>query len=179
VALLAGAAVLLSLERIFYIWLTRDAESFAALCRRVSGRADADPVRAVAMAFYGFKALQLGVFAVWWWVFTAPGSWTGGAGPAALAFGAALVIAGQALSLLVFWRIGRTGVFYGGQLGRPVAWQRGFPFSRLRHPQYVGAVMSIWGLFLVIRFPAPDWVALPALETVYYAASAILERYES
>jgi hypothetical protein len=36
--------------------------------------------------------------------------------------------------------------------------------------------MSIWGFFVVMRFPNPDWIALPLLQTVYYVVGARLER---
>ena len=51
-----------------------------------------------------------------------------------------------------------------------------FPFSWLRHPQYVGTVLTIWGLFLTVRFPHDDWYVLPVLETVYYAVEAYFEQ---
>ena len=43
------------------------------------------------------------------------------------------------------------------------------------HPQYVGAVLTIWGFFLVMRFPHADWFLLPAVETVYYSVGAYFE----
>ena len=45
-----------------------------------------------------------------------------------------------------------------------------------KHPQYTGALLSIWGFFLVMRFPHDDWYILPALETVYYVLGAYFER---
>ena len=36
--------------------------------------------------------------------------------------------------------------------------------------------MSIWGFFLIMRFPHGDWFVLPALETVYYALGAYYEQ---
>lgn len=46
----------------------------------------------------------------------------------------------------------------------------------MRHPQYVGAVLSIWGFFILLRYPEPDdWVTLPLLETAYYALGARFE----
>jgi phosphatidyl-N-methylethanolamine N-methyltransferase len=36
--------------------------------------------------------------------------------------------------------------------------------------------MTIWGVFLIARFPNPDWFVLPVLETAYYAIGARLER---
>jgi methylene-fatty-acyl-phospholipid synthase len=55
-------------------------------------------------------------------------------------------------------------------------WCRAFPFSVLQHPQYVGTVLSIWGFFLVMRFPHDDWYLLPIVETVYYALGAYFEQ---
>jgi hypothetical protein len=85
-------------------------------------------------------------------------------GPASvevLAAGVVLIIIGQALNGLVFYRLGRVGTFYGDRLGHDVVWCEAFPFSALTHPQYVGTVMSIWGFFLVTRFPHDDWYLLP------------------
>jgi phosphatidyl-N-methylethanolamine N-methyltransferase len=86
------------------------------------------------------------------------------------------VAVGQGLSASVFHRLGRAGVFYGSAFGYELSWHDDFPFNLTRHPQYVGAVLSIWGFFLVMRFPAPDWLALPLLETCYYAISMRFER---
>jgi len=35
--------------------------------------------------------------------------------------------------------------------------------------------MTIWGLFLITRFPHEDWVLVPALETALYMVGAHLE----
>ena len=93
-----------------------------------------------------------------------------------MSVGAALVLAGQVLNLSVFVVLGRSGVFYGNRLGQPVPWCEGFPFSWIRHPQYVGTVLTIWGIFVITRYPAPDWPVLPLLETVYYALGSLLEQ---
>ncbi len=71
---------------------------------------------------------------------------------------------------------GQVGVFYGNKFGYPTRWVRKFPFSCLRHPQYIGALLSIWGFFLVMRFPQDDWYLLPALETLYYVLGAYWEQ---
>ena len=59
--------------------------------------------------------------------------------------------------------------------GHDVRWRYGFPFSWFRHPQYVGTVATIWGVFLALRWPHPDWIVLPLIETAYYVAGAWLE----
>jgi hypothetical protein len=38
-------------------------------------------------------------------------------------------------------------------LGHYIPWCTGFPFTVCAHPQYVGTVMSIWGVFLLFRYP--------------------------
>ena len=90
--------------------------------------------------------------------------------------GAILIVVGQILNFSVFHRLGKIGVFYGNKFGYEVPWHREFPFSLLKHPQYVGALFSIWGFFLVTRFPHDDWFMLPVLETVYYVLGIHFEQ---
>jgi len=174
---LAVAAVALSIERIAYAAIWWRPERFRALYqRRAPGRT---PVSALRQLFYAFKLIQGLVFLAWiaghgaWLRAEGPEVWS--SDPRALALGAAMIAAGQVLNFGVFYRLGSVGVFYGNRFGYDVPWVRGFPFSVLAHPQYVGAVVSIWGLFLATRFPHGDWFSLPLLETLYYAVSARLE----
>jgi methylene-fatty-acyl-phospholipid synthase len=164
-----AAAALLSLERICYVWISRDPEGFRAVAAR-----RADPVDAIRHLFLAFKALQGTVFLGWWHIH-GQGTLALSHEPAALVLGATLITAGQTLSVAVFQKLGREGVFYGNRFGHPLPWRTDFPFSVLAHPQYVGTVLTIWGIFLILRFPHPDWAVLPALETVYYAIGARLE----
>jgi methylene-fatty-acyl-phospholipid synthase len=173
---LAVAAMLLALERLTYaaIWFVPD--RFERLCRQWPLNRLSTPVDAMQALFYFFKAIQLGVFIAWCSLFSGQIPPLPTAGPAALTVGLALIVAGQVLNASVFWRLGKTGVFYGNKLGHTVQWVEGFPFSVIPHPQYVGTAMSIWGFFVVMRFPNPDWIALPLLQTVYYVVGARLER---
>jgi methylene-fatty-acyl-phospholipid synthase len=171
-----GAAALLSLERISYLWIWRNPDSFRRLCARARPFSAKDPVNALEYLFYGFKVLQCAVFLGWCmfqaggWLFPLAGSGL------SIALGAAMIVAGQLLNLSVFYRLGKIGVFYGNRFGYKVAWCRRFPFSMFDHPQYFGALLSIWGFFLVMRFPHDDWFFLPVLETVYYILAAYFER---
>jgi methylene-fatty-acyl-phospholipid synthase len=133
-----------------------------------------DPIDALATAMVGFKVVQLAVFIAWCFPFAGSGLASNDA--AAPIVGVLLIVVGQSLNFAVFRRLGRVGVFYGNRFGRPTVWHTGFPFSVLRHPQYVGAALSVWGFFLLLRFPHDDWFVLPAVETIYYAAGAYLER---
>lgn len=167
------AVVALALERVAYAVIWHRPDLFARACRRVAPAHD--PVDLLAALFVGFKGLQALVFAGWW---VAHGGSLRPAsdGGTSLLVGGALVGIGQALNMSVFARLGRTGVFYGSRLGHDIPWCRGFPFSVVRHPQYVGTVLTIWGIFVVMRYPAPDWIALPLLETLYYTLGALVEQ---
>ncbi len=171
--LLLGSALALSLERICYVWVSRAPGQFRALCARRPRSRFADPVVTLSALCVAFKAIQALVFAVWW---VARGSVFSTVGLHQVVVGSTLVIAGQALNLTVFGRLGVAGVFYGAQFGHDVGWCRGFPFSLVAHPQYVGATLTIWGAFLVAAYPSPGWYVLPVVETVYYALGATLER---
>jgi hypothetical protein len=172
--LLGAAAALLGIERVCYVWIARAPESFRGWATRPAVAWLGEPLAIVRALFLAFKALQYAVFAGWCWLHGTR-SVTPTDDLAALAIGGLLVTAGQILNGLVFYRLGRVGVFFGDRLGHAVTWCEAFPFSRLDHPQYLGSVLTIWGFFLLTRFPHDDWYLLPALETVYYAIGAHLE----
>ncbi len=174
--LFAGAAVLLSLERIVYIAIWRSPAAFQAWCARPALGWIGQPMRVLLWLFLAFKGLQIAVFATWCYVHGGGTMLPESVTAAPIATGALLIAGGQALNALVFYRLGTVGVFYGNRLGHRVSWCSRFPFSHFSHPQYVGTVLSIWGVFLMVRFPQADWFALPVLETAYYAAGARFER---
>ena len=168
------ASLLLVLERVTYVVVWRYPDRFADACSRY-GFLRPDPVDALQALFIVFKVIQIGVFIAWW-------SWFGGdfpplptASPTILALGAVLLVIGQVLNVGVFWRLGKSGVFYGNRLGRTVPWVSGFPFSMVPHPQYLGTLLSVWGVFLIMRHPHPDWVILPLVSTLYYLLAMRLE----
>jgi phosphatidyl-N-methylethanolamine N-methyltransferase len=168
------AAVLLALERVCYVVVWRDPARFQrAVAGWVGGARE--PVRALAGLFVAFKVVQATVFLGWCLYFGDGRLLPVDAPPPVLAAGIALIAAGQVLNAAVFVRLGVTGVFYGNRFGHAVHWRYGFPFSWLQHPQYVGTVATIWGVLLALRFPNPDWIVLPLLETAYYVAGASLE----
>jgi methylene-fatty-acyl-phospholipid synthase len=148
------AAVLLSLERICYIYIWKFPESFRSICSRPAVAYLGEPIQVLEKLSYCFKGIQAAVFLGWCYFYgdgcllplSGVGFW----------LGVALIVVGQILNLSVFYRLGKIGVFYGNKLGYKVPWCRRFPFSFLAHPQYVGALLSIWGFFLVMRFPHGD-----------------------
>ena len=170
------AAALLSLERICYVLVWHYPESFRALCGHLGNAASGGPVAVLQKLFYCFKGIQLAVFC-WWCYFYANGSFSLlNGGLLSVVSGGALIVAGQILNFGVFYRLGTTGVFYGNQFGYKIRWCRQFPFSLLKHPQYVGTLFSIWGFFLATGFAHDNWYWLPSLETVYYIVGAYFEQ---
>jgi phosphatidyl-N-methylethanolamine N-methyltransferase len=172
---LAIAAVLLAAERASYVLIARRPDQFLALYARLDPTRASTPVTAVERLFFAFKGLQFGVFIAWCYVHGGRFPWPAPHGPFVLALSWALAIAGQILVVSTFYQLGRTGVFFGDQLGYAVPRCRAFPFSLLAHPQYVGTLLTIWGGFMLVRFPHDDWLALPLLETVYYLGGMWLE----
>jgi methylene-fatty-acyl-phospholipid synthase len=170
----AAVAVLLAVERVAYVWVWQYPASFAALCRRIAKQSP-DPVTVLEILFNGFKLVQITLFLGWCYLHPNPALWPAGSA-VPLAAGAALIVIGQVLNFSVFYRLGSVGVFYGNRFGYEVPWCTEFPFSLMDHPQYVGALLSIWGLFIALQFPRHDWYAIPLLESVYYAIGAYLER---
>lgn len=169
------SALLLSVERISYALIWNNPATFREWAADPAVAAIGGPVKLVRLLFVLFKAIQAGVFALWIYVHG-----DGGLQPthsqAAMMLGAMLGICGQILNVSVFVRLGARGVFYADRFGYETPWVRGFPFSLVSHPQYVGTAMTIWGLFMVMRFPHPDWAVLPLLETIYYIAGSHVER---
>ena len=173
---LLAIALVLGLERICYVWIWRHADTFQRLCARPGLAIFGQPVDILQKLFYGFKAVQLTVFLWWCMVYGQVSPPMVSSRALALGGGTALIVAGQVLNFMVFYRLGKIGVFYGNKFGHTLPRCSRFPFSLLRHPQYVGAVSSIWGFFLAMRFPQDDWYLLPALETLYYVWGAHFEQ---
>jgi methylene-fatty-acyl-phospholipid synthase len=170
------AAGALSLERICYAWVWHKPDAFLQLCGKPIMAAFDEPVDVLRNLFVRFKALQLSVFLYWCYLHGHGAVIVPGGADLCLWIGSILIVGGQVLNMQVFLRLGKIGVFYGNRLGYHVPWSRGFPFSLVRHPQYVGAVLSVWGFFMTTSFPYDDWYLLPTLQTGQYLVGAYLEQ---
>jgi phosphatidyl-N-methylethanolamine N-methyltransferase len=174
--LVCTAAALLSLERIAYLLIWRDPATFARWSRRRGLTIAGGPVEMLVLLFAAFKVIQIAVFIGWHLAFGDGTLLPYSRDPGVVAAGVMLIATGQGLNVSVFRRLGKIGVFYGNKFGHSVSWCRKFPFTWFEHPQYVGTVLAIWGFFFAMRFPAADWIVIPMLESLYYAAGARLER---
>ena len=159
--LLLFAAALLSLERLCYIYISRAPERFRRFCtgrqwRILGSRSMSYGSSSMALRGFNSPCFSGGAMSM------DEGSLSPtGRGILPLAIGRALIVAGQMLNCGVFYRLGKVGVFYGNKLGYDIPWSRAFPFSWFKHPQYVGTVWSIWGFFLIMRFPHTIGICSP------------------
>ena len=96
--------------------------------------------------------------------------------PLAALMGVALIAGGQTLNAGIYKAIGHVGVYYGFKLGHKVPWVDGFPFNVVQHPQYVGSVMSVWGVVALVWTQSPIGIAMLAgYWTCLYILTAIQE----
>lgn len=89
---------------------------------------------------------------------------------ARLALGLALVAIGQLLNVSIYYAIGSVGVHYGHQLGHTVPWCTGWPFTWLANPQYIGVVLTFWGIYLALAPSWTDytWFTIPLVISFWY-----------
>mmetsp|Transcript_14196 Transcript_14196/g.36756 ORF Transcript_14196/g.36756 Transcript_14196/m.36756 type:complete len:210 (-) Transcript_14196:340-969(-) len=95
--------------------------------------------------------------------------------PARLVAAIGLIGFGQLLNVSIYSAIGSVGVHYGHQLGHDVPWCTGWPFTWLSNPQYIGVVLTFWGVYLLLAptwpWMAPEWYAVPLVISFWYTLS--------
>eukprot|EP00928_Gymnodinium_smaydae_P030552 TRINITY_DN22688_c0_g1_i1.p3 TRINITY_DN22688_c0_g1~~TRINITY_DN22688_c0_g1_i1.p3 ORF type:complete len:241 (-),score=47.93 TRINITY_DN22688_c0_g1_i1:364-1044(-) len=116
-------------------------------------------VQAVALAFYlgsaGCLAALTAARSAPMWVWAALGI---------------CIACGQGLNFATYRAIGNAGVYYGFKLGKTVPWCHGFPFNTgLRHPQYVGVVLTLGGALAVFLCEELAARGLPQLVVAWAA----------
>lgn len=81
----------------------------------------------------------------------------------------------QTLNVSMYNAIGKKGVYYGEKLGSKVPWCTSLPFSVVSHPQYVGSVLSIWGVFALVyaQGPATLWTVATYWTGLYFVTGLI------
>lgn len=84
----------------------------------------------------------------------------------------------QVLNIAVYQTLSTNGVYYGAKLGKKVAWKHGFPFNTVSHPQYLGAVLTIWGLTSLLWDVSPPGITTLAVYwSLLYAITAFWEQF--
>lgn len=162
-------ALLLSMERFFYGFVWWRPQTAKRVFKLQNGR---EPERIFDFVC-GFKLVQAVVFAAWWYLNFGMSGFDVAAVPTHLWMAAAALMAmGQTLNMFVWKRLGVEGVCYGIRYGRSVPWCTQFPYDVMNSPQYIGAILTVWGLFLPTSTQAPtQWFIIPAIETLLYSLS--------
>mmetsp|Transcript_27804 Transcript_27804/g.54637 ORF Transcript_27804/g.54637 Transcript_27804/m.54637 type:complete len:227 (-) Transcript_27804:66-746(-) len=179
-----------------YIW-DHPADFQRRSAKRPLNLLGSNAVEVMEKLVLGLKAVQLGSVLAWceWGLLPACGAAVAAgnsavihaitsASPARWLLGLGLLLPGQALNIGIYRAIGSDGVYYGCKLGRPVPWASGFPFNLgLRHPQYVGAMLSWSGVFaLLAATPSTamplgvvllGWVGLYRASAIHEASSDV------
>jgi methylene-fatty-acyl-phospholipid synthase len=156
-----GLFSLLSASAVFYTIIWFAPRRWSA----ISAMLGVDPCDSMAWVAHCLKAAQAVALAAathWGALSTLPYGW--------LALSIALVVAGQHLNVLVYARLGHEGVYYGTRFGKRVPWVTAYPYSVIRDPQYVGAILTVLGLAVIgpldlVIFLIAQYVYLIALES--------------
>lgn len=161
----------MSIPHIYYFWIWTNPAQFTRLCKY-------DPVSTLANTAVLIKCLQYAT-AVWWFL---------NHGPVVnpllnmktFVLGAVCALFGQILNLSVYKTLGKAGVYYGSRLGQPCKWVTGFPFNTVPHPQYVGSVLTIWGITILMatqQHIEAGFITLQLVWTSYYYITGVFEQY--
>ncbi|CAE7338611.1 Slc35f3 [Symbiodinium sp. CCMP2592] len=163
-----------------FIW--NYSKRFAALCDKpplkLLGSHPVDVFASLEVVAKLVQAGSVGVFlrpsgrsALWEAARTAP-AWC-------WAVFAGLLAAGQALNAATYNAIGNAGVYYGFKLGRTVPWCHGFPFNTgLRHPQYLGVVLTLFGALPIVVTRELTQLGLPHLVLVWGSMYGVMSAME-
>ena len=144
-----AAAGATAVERISYAWIWTHADAYKRFCKSVYFvRQMGTPMDILCDLFFLFKFLQIVGLSAWYFQ-AAPALDLRDLSLLRLVTGVQLFVMGQVLNVAIYLAIGKAGVYYGCRLGHPVPWCEGFPFSVIRHPQYVGVLMTLVGALVL------------------------------
>jgi phosphatidyl-N-methylethanolamine N-methyltransferase len=142
-----------SIPHLFYFWLWRTPQRWIVRAQRLK----VDPSESMARVAVSIKSVQAMAFILWLHsATTAPQIFEEFKtrlvrNDPLLVVAVGMVVAGQCLNAGVFRAIGVHGVYYGIKFGKKIPWATAWPFGgflAVPHPQYVGCVLTIWGLIL-------------------------------
>lgn len=165
----------MSIPHIYYFWIWVNPSGFTRFTRTLNLK---DPVAVLANTATMIKFLQFGM-AIYW--FTQHGVMSNPMdNMKTLVLGGVFFLIGQILNIAVYQTLGRNGVYYGSRLGQPCPWVSGFPFNTVPHPQYVGSVLTIWGLTILFVNDSQikaGAITLQVIWSTYYFITGVFEQY--
>jgi phosphatidyl-N-methylethanolamine N-methyltransferase len=89
--------------------------------------------------------------------------------------GTCMIMFGQILNIMVYQKLGNIGVYYGNKLGHTTPWITSFPYNVIKHPQYIGCCLTLWGLYLII--PTYNMLRISIYWSLMYLGTVYIETY--
>jgi len=173
--------VILTTPYVMYSWIWYNPSKWLSFTKSLGF----DPVDLFSHACISLKFVQLAAVLFWWastqeaGLSSLPAVVMSQSSYALTAFAVATVAA-QGLNIPVYSQLGNNGVYYGFKLGKTVPWCYGFPFNTgLRHPQYLGGTMFVWGmahLLITSSSVADGLFLLPIGVTIMYMCISMVEQ---
>jgi methylene-fatty-acyl-phospholipid synthase len=143
-------SLLLSPERIFYIVVVNYNPHI------ITKFFPKNEVRFISKMCLFFKMYQLSIFYLYFITYGIHLNFN--------LLGTLLILKGQLLNLYCFYLLKEEGIFYGNQYNKQLPWITTFPYNVIQNPQYVGVVISIWGMW----FNTTDPYTIPMISSVLY-----------
>jgi len=173
---LLATVVITSLPHWYYAWIWTNPKAWIGVSKKLSSDHPSDVMSHVAHVIKIVQFATLTMFYISLGIPTIDELINNGLVWRVL--GVLFFIAGQVLNVGVYNAIGSYGVYYGCRLGKTIPWCDGFPYSHVPHPQYVGAVLSFWGMGLVAHTPLHNaFLVVLGIEVgVCYAISSYIEQ---
>ena len=103
-------------------------------------------------------------------------------GPVRFVVFTGMLAVGQTLNGAILKAIGIRGVYYGCKFGHTVPWSTQFPFNvpTIRHPQYVGAILTLLGgggLLWSDRTSAAGIELIVGVWSAFYVGTGVVEDF--
>ena len=85
-----------------------------------------------------------------------------------------IIMVGQLLNFSVYYTLGLEGVYYGSLYNKNLPIIHGWPFNVCKDPQYVGAVLTLYGIFLF--FPYFEIFVNTVYGILWFITTAYIEK---
>ena len=142
-------SLLLSPERIFYIMVNYNPQVVTKFFHK-------NEVRFISTMCLFFKMYQAGIFYLYFVKYDINFKFS--------LLGTLLILKGQLLNLYCFYLLKEEGIFFGNQYNKKLPWITTFPYNVMQNPQYIGVIISIWGMW----FNTTDPYTISMISSVLY-----------
>jgi len=159
--ILCGSALAIMTPHLLYLYIWNNAPQFQRVFRTHS-------IRVFTTIALLLKIGQMAAYSVWYRSIPKQEQ---------IALATGLLLVGQVLNYFVMKKLGYVGVYYGFKFGYKVEWVTSFPFNVLRHPQYVGGILSFAGVATLVYHPSVqrELFVLFTIHVASYITTGLME----